>query len=94
MIVPPRPARRGEHADRRRLEGKADRYELDLVRGGGTRTTVLVSGSPRFKSGEFTGTMAVFTDITDRKRIERALQESEEKTRLLLASIRSPVLAF
>ncbi len=60
--------------DERRMRGEADRYELELVRKDGTRISVLVSGSSRFEEGRFAGTLAVFTDITRRKRAERLLQ--------------------
>jgi PAS domain S-box-containing protein len=60
--------------DGRRMRGEADRYELELVRKDGARIYVLVSGSPRFEEGRFAGTLAVFTDITRRKRAERLLQ--------------------
>jgi PAS domain S-box-containing protein len=60
--------------DERRMRGEADRYELELVRKDGTRISVLVSGSPRFEEGRFAGTLAVFTDITERKRVERLLR--------------------
>lgn len=69
-------------ADERRLHGEADRYELDLSCRGGQRISVLVSGSPRFdEAGRFAGTMAVFSDISEQKRVEEALRESEERFR-------------
>jgi len=54
-------------------------YELELVRKDGDRLSVLVSGSPRFEGGRFAGTLAVFTDITARKRAEEALREANRK---------------
>jgi PAS domain S-box-containing protein len=65
-------------ADERRIRGEADRYEVELVRQDGLRVPVLVAGAPRFdETGRFAGTLAVFTDIADRKAAE------EERTRLL-----------
>jgi len=61
-------------ADERRMRGEADRYELELVRKDGTWIPVLVSGNPRFEEGRFAGTLAVFTDITARKRAEEMLR--------------------
>jgi PAS domain S-box-containing protein len=52
-------------ADERRMRGKVDSYEIELVHRSGRRIPVLVSGSPRFEEGRFDGTMAVFTDITE-----------------------------
>ncbi|MBN1658893.1 MAG: GAF domain-containing protein [Anaerolineae bacterium] len=65
-------------ADRRRLAGETDRYEVELVRRDGCRFPVLISGSPRFDGdeqtrGRFVGTLAVFTDISDRVAAEERL---------------------
>ena len=63
-----------QDADKRRMSGKSDRYELELVNKMDQRISVLVSGSPRFdREGQFTGTMAVFTDITERKQTEEKI---------------------
>ncbi len=78
-------------ADERRMRGEADRYELELVRKDGTRISVLISGRPRFEAGRFVGTLAVFTDITERKRSEEALRESEEKYRRLFRTARDAI---
>ncbi|MBN1426234.1 PAS domain S-box protein [Candidatus Fermentibacteria bacterium] len=73
-----------EEANRRRAMGDTDRYELEIVRKDGSRVRVLVSGSPLLEAGEFAGTIAVFTDITERKREEqereRLLQETQKGT--------------
>ncbi len=70
-IVPPDQQPIIQKADERRILGQSDRYELDLVNKDGQRISVLVGGSPRFDGeGHFTGTMAVFTDITKRKQRE------------------------
>lgn len=70
-------------ADERRKQGESDRYETQLLCKDGRRLSVLISGRPRHENGQFTGTLSVFTDITDRKKAEEALKESEEKYRLL-----------
>lgn len=63
--------------DERRMKGESSVYDLQLVRQDGQRIDVIVSGSPRFKDNEFIGTMALFTDITDRKRAEDELNRSK-----------------
>ena len=68
-------------AGKRHMLGEADRYELQLVRKDGTLVPVLFSGSPRVEGGRFAGTLAVFTDITERKRAEEELQQSLERLR-------------
>ncbi|PIP35013.1 MAG: hypothetical protein COX20_13810, partial [Desulfobacterales bacterium CG23_combo_of_CG06-09_8_20_14_all_52_9] len=72
-------------ADARRASGQSDRYEIDLQHKDGTWLSVLIAGTPHFdlRTGAVTGTLAVLTDITKRKRAEDALRESEQKFREL-----------
>jgi PAS domain S-box-containing protein len=66
-------------------------FELEVVRKDGLRTSVLVSNDPLLEEGLPAGTLWVLTDITDRKRGEKALKEYsgrledmvEERTREL-----------
>jgi PAS domain S-box-containing protein len=77
-VIPPDQQPIVRAADQRRMSGHADRYELEQVCKDGKRISVLVSGSPRIdKENLFTGTMAVFTDITERMQAEETLRESE-----------------
>ena len=83
-IIPPDQQPIVQTADERRRRGEADRYELELVHQDGRRISVLMSGSPCFDAeGHFAGTMAVFTDIAERKWAEEALGESEQKYRFI-----------
>ena len=68
-------------AEERRARGESDHYELDLVRKDGVHLSVLMSGSPRFKEGHFSGTLGVFTDITRRKRAEEEAKDLQEQLR-------------
>ncbi len=73
-------------ADHRRLQGLADRYEIELMRKDGGRIPVQVSGRPLMKDGRFAGTLAVLTDISALKKLEeeiRALSLRDELTGLL-----------
>jgi PAS domain S-box-containing protein/putative nucleotidyltransferase with HDIG domain len=83
-IVPPDQHPSVQAASERRLHGKADRYELQLVRQDGTLISVLVSGSPRIENGRFAGTLAVFTDITEHKQAEAALKEYSQRLENML----------
>jgi len=73
-----------EH-DRRmqqRMQGKADQYELRLKKKDGSPLWVIVSASPVFDAkNRFRGSIALFTDITGRKKIEEEIRESEERYR-------------
>lgn len=63
---------------------KAYHGEAIVERPGGERRYVLSYPQPMFNSeGELTGAMNVLVDITDRKRTENALTESEDKYRTL-----------
>ncbi|MEJ2209318.1 MAG: PAS domain S-box protein [Anaerolineae bacterium] len=76
-VVPPDQQHIVQAADARRLDGSADRYVVELLRRDGQRFPVLISGSPRLdpETGEFDGTIAVFTDIGEQVRAEAALAQ-------------------
>ncbi len=84
-VIPPDQHAIVETADERRKQGKADHYELELQRKDGRRIPVRVSGSPRIDigSGDFLGSLAVFTDITERKKAERLLQQRVDQLALI-----------
>ena len=68
-----------------RIAGKRSEYELEIIRDS-DRTTriVLVSATPQIDTrGKVSATFGVFRDITERKRMELALTESEERLRLV-----------
>jgi PAS domain S-box-containing protein len=69
--------------NQRRAEGVADQYELQLMRRDGSRIPVLISGTPRFEDGQFAGTLAVFTDITERVKAEEELRRRNRELTLL-----------
>jgi PAS domain S-box-containing protein len=72
-----------EEANILRKQGKTSRYEVELQRKDGRRIPVLVSGSPTFENKGFSGTVAVFTDITELKQAK----EEIEKRRHYLESV-------
>jgi two-component system sporulation sensor kinase A len=63
-------------------KGKVSRYELVMYNEVGEPRIVQVSSSPLMEEkGKFTGSLAIVMDVTERKRIEEALIESEERFR-------------
>ena len=77
----------------KRPKGKSSRYTVKVRKKNGEEAFLLVSGVPRFdKKGKFFGTIAIVSDITERKRLEKELEERtmelekevEKRTRLLV----------
>ncbi|MGE5608427.1 MAG: PAS domain S-box protein [Bacillota bacterium] len=61
------------------------RYERRFLHKDGSVRWVLVSATPILNhAGEFTGSFAMFTDITDRKKAEQDLRDSEARFRSLV----------
>ena len=65
-----------------RKQGIDEVYELKLLRKDGSPLWVSVSAKGFFDdAGKFEGSVGMFTDITERKRAEQELRESEERFR-------------
>jgi len=82
------------HAQHRtRQQGSVDSFEITLVKGSGERMDAFVSPRPLFDAaGSYTGSFALLMDVTERRRAERALRDSEEKLRLILENVTELVL--
>ncbi|MFX1284602.1 MAG: PAS domain S-box protein [Promethearchaeota archaeon] len=64
----------------KRSKGISSTYESNILAKDGTIIPVIVSAAPIFSStGEYQGVLVLSTDITERKRVEEELQQSEEK---------------
>lgn len=62
-----------------RMAGVRERYERAFQRKDGPEVWALVSATPlKDDAGQFTGSFAMFTDITERKKMEDALTEAKE----------------
>ncbi len=67
----------------RRQRGEARSYEIDWRAKDGQRVYTLISPKGFYDAnGQFTGSLGVLTDITDRKRAEEALQEAHAELEL------------
>jgi len=63
-----------------RRSGQSDEYEMKIQRSNGDDVWVLIAGSPyQDAEGKVIGTIAIITDITDRKRAELKLQEKNNE---------------
>jgi len=76
-----------KEADRLRRRGSSSRYQVDLRRKDGSRLPVLISGSPRFREGQFVGTLAVFTDISEQIQAEQQLARRAQELAALYETL-------
>ena len=64
--------------------GKENPYELVLIKKNGGKVYTIISPKSIFdEDGDFRGSFAVITDITERKKMEIALRLSEERFKSL-----------
>ncbi len=74
---------------RRREGGVKEAHDFKFVRRDGSALWAIVSANPILdESGRFVGALATVTDVTERRRIEQALRESEERFQEMASSIR------
>ena len=77
----------------KRQQGSTASFEIALERGSGERIDAFVSPRPLFDAaGAYAGSFALLMDVTERRRAERALRDSEEKLRLIVENMTELVL--
>ncbi len=78
-----------------RREGRADRYETELLRGDGTRLWVRISSTPVYDTrGEFDGAFAIVSDISSEREALQALERREREYLTLLESVPDVIARF
>lgn len=83
-----------QHFGHRSL-GARERYEIDWIRRDGSRLCSIVSPQPLFaRGGEFAGSVAIISDVTELKRTQRALERSERHFRELVDYASSIILRW
>jgi PAS domain S-box-containing protein len=81
-----------EH-NKKRTEGLSEQYEIEMLKSNGERIFVSVSASPVFdRDNRLIGSMAVCTDITEKREVKQSLLESEAKFRSYINH--SPIAVF
>ena len=69
-----------EHERAKRPEGRGSCYEVEIIGKNGGRHNMMICGAPLLSTeGKLHGYIATFTDITDRKRAEKALQKAHDE---------------
>ncbi len=78
-----------------RKRGIDEVYELKLIHGDGSHFWVLISAKAFFdECGKFAGSLGMFTDITERKKMEEALRLSNIYNRSLIEASLDPLVTI
>ncbi|MCK4247526.1 MAG: PAS domain S-box protein [Methanomicrobia archaeon] len=78
-------------AKTQRWKGKTSTYETRLKRADGGTVYVSITGVPRWRDNKIVGTIAVITDITERRKMEESLKESEERFRTIFETAQDSI---
>jgi PAS domain S-box-containing protein len=74
---------------RRRERGVTESHDFKFIRRDGSELWVILSAKPLMdEGGAFIGALATVTDVTERRRIEAALRESEERFQEMASAVR------
>ncbi|MRR09315.1 PAS domain S-box protein, partial [bacterium] len=94
MIAPADRQRAGENFGRRLAGGAEENQEYTALRRDGTTFPINIYARPIRRDGTLTGLRGIIVDISERRRSENALQESEQKFRSLAETSPSGIFAY
>jgi len=67
----------------KRTNGKSSVFEIRIVSEDRKEKTLLITATPSFMHGKFSGTFAIFRDITERKQDEEEIRKKNEELHIL-----------
>jgi PAS domain S-box-containing protein len=76
----------------KRKNGITEQHDFVFLKKDGTKVWVIISTTPIFKDGRYAGSMAMITDITQRRQAEENLISSEERFRELVENNNDVIL--
>jgi PAS domain S-box-containing protein len=95
LFMPPEQWSSAQRRNARVVRGHSERYQLELRRKDGSQFWAELNASPLHgEAGQTSGILNAITDITERRRAEGALRNSEEQLRSLIASIDALVFSI
>ncbi len=94
LIVPEEDKAFGLELTNRVARGEKVEAEAKRRRKDGTLVDVSILGAPVVIDGEQVGVYGIYRDITERKKAEEALKESEERHRTVLEASPDPVVVY
>ena len=81
-----------KQVNNQRTKGLSSQYELEFIKKDGSKIEFLISGAPLLDNhGNIVGSIGTMTDISERKKIEQALIESEEKFRTIVQALNDSI---
>ncbi|NWJ47198.1 MAG: PAS domain S-box protein [Chloroflexi bacterium] len=76
------------------FNGKTATVECKLLTKDETDSYVSITGTPFYNKGELAGVVAVVTDLTERRKAEEALRNSEQLLRTVVSNVPMTLFAF
>jgi PAS domain S-box-containing protein len=94
LIVPPEEQDAARELTQRAREGDVVHAEVRRLHKQGHPVEVALHGVEVRVEGQHSGVFAIYEDITERKRAQKALQQSERRSRTLFEHVPDPIFIF